>query len=176
MIPSKGIFDLLDAFALLRRRRPCRLAYAGIGPAAGDLARRVALLGLDESVDLLGYVAGAELEAAYRSASVFVLPTYFAEGFPLSVMEAMSYGLPVVTTAIRGCADHLRLGEHALFVPARGPEALAEQLEALLDDGPLRARMSAANVAKVAEFAPDAVVPRYAEILRSVAQAPRLGQ
>ena len=173
MIPSKGIFDLLDAFALLRRRRPCRLAYAGIGPAAGDLARRVALLGLDESVDLLGYVAGAELEAAYRSASAFVLPTYFAEGFPLSVMEATSYGLPVVTTAIRGCADKLVAGENALFTPARDPEALADVLERLLDDDALRARMGAANRALVADFAPDAVVSRYAEILRSVMPAGR---
>lgn len=171
LIAQKGVFDLLDAFAMVHRQRPARLLIAGTGPAADDLRRRVRLMGLDASVDLLGYVRGVDLDRAYRDATVFVLPSYFAEGFPLAVMEAMSYGLPVVTTAIRGCADHLRPGEHALFVPARDPEALAEQLEALLDDGPLRARMSAANVAKVAEFAPDAVVPRYAEILRSVVPA-----
>ena len=125
-------------------------------------------MGLDASVDLLGYVSGVDLDRAYRDATVFVLPSY-AEGFTLAVMEAMSYGLPVVTTAIRGCADHLRPGENAVFVPTGDPEALAEQLTSLLADGPLRARMSAANVAKVAEFTPDAVVPRYADILRGVA-------
>jgi len=167
---QKGVFDLLDAFAMVHRRRPARLLIAGTGPAADDLGRRVRLMGLDASVDLLGYVSGVDLDRAYRDATVFVLPSY-AEGFPLAVMEAMSYGLPVVTTAIRGCADHLRPGEHALFVPARDPEALAAQLEALLDNAPLRARMNAANVAKVAEFAPQAVVPRYAEILRGVVAA-----
>lgn len=168
LIAQKGVFDLLDAFAMVHRQRPARLVIAGTGPADDDLRRRVRLMGLDASVDLLGYVSGVDLDRAYRDATVFVLPTYFAEGFPLAVMEAMSYGLPVVTTAIRGCADHLRPGEHALFVPARDPEALAERLTALLDDVPLRAQMNSANLAKVAEFAPDAVVPRYAEILRSI--------
>jgi glycosyltransferase involved in cell wall biosynthesis len=171
LIAQKGVFDLLDAFAMVRRQRPARLLIAGTGPASDDLERRVHLMGLDASVDLLGYVSGVDLDRAYGDAAAFVLPSYFAEGFPLAVMEAMSYGLPVVTTAIRGCADHLRHGEHALFVPARDPRALAEQLVALLDDGPLRARMGAANVAKIAEFAPDVVVPRYAEILRSVVAA-----
>ena len=168
LIAQKGIFDLLDAFAMVHRQRPARLLIAGIGPAADDLRRRVGLMGLDAAVDLLGYVSGADLDRAYRAATVFVLPSYFAEGFPLAVMEAMSYGLPVVTTAIRGSADHLVAGENAVFVPAHDPEALAEQLVALLDDGPLRARMGVANVAKVAQFAPDVVVPRYAEILRGV--------
>ena len=142
---------------------------AGIGPAADDLARRVKLMGLGESVDLLGYVSGAALAQAYREADVFVLPSYFAEGFPLAVMEAMGYGLPIITTRIRGCADHLTAGENALFVPPRDPETLAAAIERLLDDEPLRARMSGANAAKVAEFAPHNVVPRYAEILGSVA-------
>ncbi len=168
LIEQKGVFDLLEAFATLRRQRPARLLIAGIGPAAADLKRRIQLMGLDESVDLLGYVAGADLDRTYREAAVFVLPTYFAEGFPLSVVEAMSYGLPIVTTPIRGCADHLVEGVNALFVPPRDVEALARRLLELLDDEELRLRMGEANACKVAEFAPEVVVPHYAEILRSV--------
>ncbi len=175
LIPSKGVFDLLDAFAMLRRRRECRLLIAGTGPAAEALARRTELMGLDDSVRLLGYVSGAALESAYRAADAFVLPSYFAEGFPLSVMEAMGHGLPVVTTAIRGCADELVEGVNAVFVPPRAPEVLAAALERLLADDDLRESMGRANRAKVAEFAPDRVLPRYAEILRSAAgwDAPR---
>ena len=61
-------------------------------------------LGLEDHVDLLGYVEGGDLDRVYREADAFVLPSYFAEGFPLSVMEAMSYGLPVVTTPTVGLA------------------------------------------------------------------------
>jgi glycosyltransferase involved in cell wall biosynthesis len=168
LIPSKGIIDLLEAFAILHRRRSCRLVYAGMGPCAGELEARTRALGLEREVDILGYVSGDALDAAYREAAVFALPTYFAEGFPLSVMEAMSYGLPVVTTPIRGCADWLVEGENALFVPPRDPVSLADTLERLLDDGPTRSAMGRANVAAVAEFAPSRVMPSYARVLRSV--------
>jgi glycosyltransferase involved in cell wall biosynthesis len=119
-------------------------------------------------VDLLGYVSGDALDAAYRRAAVYALPTYFAEGFPLSVMEAMSYGLPVVTTPTRGCADWLVEGENAMFVPPHDPESLADTLERLLDDEPTRLAMGRANAAAVAEFAPSRVMPAYAHVLRSV--------
>lgn len=168
LIAEKGVFDLLDALAILHRRIPCRLIMAGTGPAREDLVRRVAALDLGDAVELCGYVSGRQLEEVYRRADLFVLPTYFAEGFPLSIMEAMGHGLPVVTTRIRGSADQLAPGEHVLFVPARDPQALAAAIEALLADDALRAHMSRANVARVAEFAPERVIPRYAEILRSV--------
>ena len=168
LIAEKGVFDLLDALAIVRRRIPCRLIMAGTGPAREDLALRVAALDLGDAVELCGYVSGRRLEEVYRRADLFVLPTYFAEGFPLSIMEAMGHGLPVVTTRIRGSVDQLTPGEHALFVPARDPQALARAIETLLADDALRVRMSEANVARVAEFAPEQVIPRYAEILRGV--------
>jgi glycosyltransferase involved in cell wall biosynthesis len=168
LVPDKGVFELLDALSVVRRSHACRLTIAGEGPAAAAVACRVALLGLAESVDLLGYVSGVALDRAYRGADIFVLPSY-REGFPLVVMEAMAYGLPIVTTPIRGCADHLAPGVNALFAPPRDVEALAERLTQLLGDSALRRRMGAANVEKVQDFAPEAVIPRYAEILRSVA-------
>ncbi len=172
LIPEKGVFDLLDALAIVCTHRPCRLTIAGAGPARDELQRRIADRGLADSVTLAGYLSGDALDDAYRRADLFVLPTYFAEGFPLSVMEAMSYGLPIVTTPIRGCADSLKAGENALFVPERDPAALAAAIERLLDDDDLRARMARANAAKVAEFAPQRVLPRYAEILRDAVAAP----
>lgn len=169
LVPAKGVLDLVDAFAILRRR-PCRLVIVGMGPARDDIIRRADLLGVSDSLSLPGYVSGVRLDAAYRGADVFALPSY-SEGFPLTVMEAMGHGLPIVTTPIRGCADHLAPDENALFVPPRDPEELARAIERLLDDEALRRRMGAANRAKVAEFAPDSVMPRYAEILRSVVAA-----
>lgn len=168
--PGKGVFDALDALEIVRRHRRCRLVFAGSGPARDELARRVESRGLGDSVELLGYVSGSVLHEAYRGADVFVLPSYRKEGFPVSVMEAMGYGLPVITTARRGCADLLEPEEHAVFVPARDPVTLAHAIERLLDDGDLRARMGQANLVKVAEFGPDHVVPRYAEILGFVAE------
>jgi len=168
LVREKGIFDLLDALSIVSRRRPCHLRIAGVGPAENEVRRRIELLGLARQTTLLGYVSGDALKRAYRSADIFVLPSH-REGFPLSVMEAMGYRLPVVTTPIRGCADHLAPDVNAVFVPPRDPEALAGGLLRLLGDAALRSRMGAANSVKVLDFAPDAVIPQYVEILRGVA-------
>lgn len=169
LIAQKGVFDLLDATSQVCHHRPCRLLIAGTGPERTEIERRITQLRLDGEVTVLGYVEGDDLDRAYRAADVFVLPSYFAEGFPLAVMEAMGYGLPIVTTPIRGCADHLVAGRHAVFVPPRRPAVLAAALESLLDDPELRERMAQANLLKVAEFAPDVVLPRYAQIMHEVA-------
>ena len=169
LIPEKGVFDLLEAVALVRRRRECRLLVAGTGPAREELIRHAARLGIGEAVEFLGYVSGAELDEAYRNADLFVLPTYFAEGFPLSIMEAMSYGLPIVTTRIRGAADWLEEGRNGRFVPPREPAVLAEVIEDLLADPDLCEHMSRENFAAAGDFSPETVLPRYADVLRAAA-------
>lgn len=167
LMRDKGVFDLVTAIALVSRVVPCRLVMAGTGPARVALEQLIADRGLGDTVDLAGYLTGSRLDKAYAAADVFVLPSY-REGFPLSVMEAMGHGLPVVTTPIRGCAEFLSPDEHALFVPAGDPQELSEAIRRLFQDRGLRERMGSANLRKVAEFAPDEVVPRYIEILRSV--------
>ena len=168
LMRQKGVFELLDALEIVRATQPCRLLMAGTGPEAKELARRAAAMGVTDSVSMPGYLTGSALRAAYAGADIFVLPTY-SEGFPLSVMEAMASGLPIVTTRIRGCADHLLPDVNAVFVPPRDPAAVAAAVLRLLEDDELRRRMGRSNKAKVVEFAPEAVMPRYAEILRSVA-------
>jgi glycosyltransferase involved in cell wall biosynthesis len=108
------------------------------------------------------------MAAIYRTGDVFVLPTYWVEGFPTAISEAMEAGLPIVTTRARGMADHLEEGVNAVFVPKRSPGELAEALERLLTDEPTRARMGSANRQKVAEFAPDRVAGEYLEALNSI--------
>lgn len=169
LMRPKGVFELLEALEMVRSTRPCRLLMAGTGPAADELVKRAKSLGIDDAVDMLGYLSGPALSSAYARADIFVLPSYHDEGFPLAVMEAMASGLPIVTTRIRGCADHLAPDINAVFVPPRDSPSVAAAIERLLDDDDLRMRMGRANAAKVEEFAPEAVMPRYAEILRSVA-------
>ncbi len=133
---------------------------AGDGPASGEIAARIGELGLEQKVTLAGFLEGDALQSAYEAADLFLLPSY-REGFPTAISEAMAAGLPVVTTRMRGMADHLVAEENALFVAPGDAIGLAAAIERILDDPDLRARMSAANRAKVAEFAPDAVARQY---------------
>lgn len=168
LMPGKGILDVVRAVARVNATVPCRLLVAGDGPSASDVAQAVEQLGIGANVRLLGYVSGPELARCYGEADALVLPTYLPEGFPTVLLEAMSAGLPIVTTAVRGIADRLEEGVNALFVPPRQPDLLADALVRILSDGRLRASMAANNLAKIKEFAPDVVAPQYLAILESV--------
>ena len=175
LLPEKGVLDTVEALALLRRRVAARLVIAGDGPAVAAVRRLIAERGLSEHVDVVGYLSEERLVEAFRAADVFALPTYHPEGFPTAISDAMSAGLPIVTTSVRGNADHLVDGTNALFVPPRDPPALAAALERVLTDADLRRLMSAANREKVAEFAPERVAPAYVHALREILERPRRG-
>jgi glycosyltransferase involved in cell wall biosynthesis len=101
-----------------------------------DLAGRVRLLGqVDDPVDRM------------RRWTVAVVPSVEPEAGPLVLLEAMSIGVPVVATDHGGPAEVL--GEAGLLVPPRDPEAMAEAIAALLDDGALRRRCARAGPRQV---------------------------
>ncbi len=167
LIREKGVHELIDAFAALRSRRTCRLTVAGEGPECEALRARVHELGIVEDVEFAGHLDEDGLADLYRRADVLVLPSY-SEGLPTVLLEAMSFGLPIVTTRIRGAADHLDDGVNALFVPPRDTEALVRALEDLLDDEPLRAAMASHNVLKARDFSPRKVAEAYAAVFEDV--------
>lgn len=164
LIKPKGILDLLDAMPLILGKSDCRLLIAGDGEEKGEIRRYIENAGLAKSVSLLGYVDSDHLAGIYRSASVLILPTYFGEGFPTVISEAMSFGLPIVTTPARGSRDHLRNEVNALFVEPRDSVAIANAVLRVLNDPQLCLSMRDANLAKIKEFAPENVAPKYLEI------------
>jgi glycosyltransferase involved in cell wall biosynthesis len=168
LIPEKGIYDLLEAARLVLQTADCHLVLAGDGPEKDGLRRRVEELGLTARVTLAGYLTGAQLASAYQFASLFVFPSYHYEGFPTVVAEAMSFGLPVITTQIRGVTDPLQKDVNALFVPPRNPASLAEAIIKLLGSHDLQARMNIANREKVKQFDPAIVGKKYHNVLKEL--------
>jgi glycosyltransferase involved in cell wall biosynthesis len=171
LMKEKGVFDVLEALPGVLAQTECELVIVGEGPAERELRERVAVLGLDDRVTLTGYLSGAALSRAYFGSSLFALPTTWIEGFPTVLAEAMDAGLAIVTTRIRGAADHLVDGENALFVPPHDVHALATAIVKLLEDPGLRERMAAANREVLRRFEPAAVAQEYLEILRSLVGA-----
>jgi glycosyltransferase involved in cell wall biosynthesis len=170
LIEEKGIFDLVEALAAVIQRTPCSLIFVGRGEDDRRLRERIHRLGLNEHVTVKGYLEGAVLGRMYGEATLLALPSWH-EGFPTVLAEAMDAGLPIVTTRIRGAADHLVEGEHALFVEPRDVRGIASAIITLLRDPELRARMGSANRERVRIFDPEAVGAEYLECLRSLAPA-----
>jgi len=137
---NKGIADLVPAFASLAGRHPgLTLTVVGAGvdpdvvaaafpPAVRDRVRTHPAVGDEESI------------AALASADVFLLPSLF-EGTPLTLIEAMMSGLPIVTTATCGMKDVIEDGVTGLLVAIRNPQALADAVERLIADAGLRERL-----------------------------------
>ena len=142
---AKGYRDLIDAFAKIAPDLPSwNLVFAGNGEV--DKARRLAeSLGIAERVQFCGWLHGEDKWRMYAQSSIFCLPSY-AEGFPMAVLDAWAYGLPVITTAVGGVVDIAINGENTLLFNPGDVETLASQIRLMISDKVLQERIKAASV------------------------------
>src|SRR5205823_12324570 len=129
---EKDVATLLHAAALVVRQRPAfRLRIAGDGPCLPALRGLAKQLGLDDQVAFLGEVR--DVAGLLATARLFVLPS-LTEGISLTLLEAMSCGLPVVATRVGGNPEVIVDGQTGLLVPPGDPPALAAAILQLLGD------------------------------------------
>lgn len=155
--PKKGQRHLVDAVGLLRERGigvMCTLI--GDGPDRASLEARIASLGLADSVTLAGGLPREEVARGLAAADVAVLPSVplasgRMEGIPVSLMEAMACGLPVVSTSISGIPELVDDGRSGLLVPPGDAGALADALARLAHDPDMRQRMGQEGRARIVE-------------------------
>lgn len=144
--PAKGHRFALDAVASLKQRGvSLHYTMAGDGPAEADLRERVAKLGLEADVAFTGALDEDRVIEVLRASDVFVLPSVgIGEASPVATIEAMSCGLPVISTVIGGTPDLLTEGVEGLLVPQKDGEAIAAAVEKLAAVSTLRRTMGAA--------------------------------
>jgi glycosyltransferase involved in cell wall biosynthesis len=140
LVPKKGLRYLLDAMPLILQRRPgVVLEIAGFGPDLAALQAQSAQLGIQSQVRFLGAMQQQELPALYRRAATFVAPfvrddSGDQEGLPVSLMEAIGCGCPVVVGDVAGLSDLLGEATARISVDARDRHALAAAVLSSLDD------------------------------------------
>jgi glycosyltransferase involved in cell wall biosynthesis len=130
---AKGVFDLIEAVNEVRETIPAiRLECAGDGDIEGA-QRHVAIRGIRADVRFLGWVSQHRREELLARASVFVLPSH-AEGLPMSLLEAMAAGCPVIASNVGGIPDLITDGVNGLLVAPGDRDALALALHRLIVD------------------------------------------
>jgi glycosyltransferase involved in cell wall biosynthesis len=133
-IDRKGVYYLSDCFNALADT-PVTLTVAGCG-GTGEQVRSFFAPGVCDRVNVIPFVERSEMPAVYAGHDVFVFPS-LVEGMPLTLLEAMAAGMPVVTTASSGMADVVEDGFNGLLVAPADSDALAEAVKRLAADADL---------------------------------------
>lgn len=167
LVPRKRTADLLLAIANLRTRHPeLRVAIVGGGPLEPELRELAVRLGLDSSVDFLGF--RPDVEEIHAAGRIFVLASE-SEGLPIAMLEAMSAGLPAVVSEVGEIPSFVVDGLVGVTFPVGDIEALTDRLGALLEDDSGRAAMGAAAARMVRErVSVEAVAEKYRELFASL--------
>jgi glycosyltransferase involved in cell wall biosynthesis len=176
LVPQKGFDILLHAFASLLPHlqnttgTAPRLVILGEGPERGRLERLAHSLGVNESVEMPGWVQNPE---DYMSVcSVFVLPSRY-EGLGSVLLEAMSAGCPIIATDCRyGPSEILRGGADGVLVEPERHDLLAESMARVLADSRLRARLKHAAERRSTSFSMAAAASKYEDVFFQAMQQP----
>ncbi|OPZ58646.1 MAG: putative glycosyltransferase EpsD [Deltaproteobacteria bacterium ADurb.Bin510] len=168
--PRKGIWDLLESLKRLREAGfAVRLSVGGNGEVE-KLAAEIERLGLAEAVDYLGWISAEERDRLLRVTDVYVLPSY-GEGLPMSVLEAMSYAIPVVATTVGGLPELIVDGVNGFLVEPGDVDALTARLAELTLDASLRQDMGrSARQTVEAGYELDKYCIRLRQVLGQAAQ------
>jgi glycosyltransferase involved in cell wall biosynthesis len=173
LVPTKGIFESIEALKLLRARGiEARLTIAGSGPVDAELRQSAATHGVQDLVTFAGATFGEAKLRLLAAADVLMLPTYHLEGLPYALLEGMAAGLVPIVTRVGAIPDVVMPEVHGIFVPPRDPQAVAAALAALHADRAALERMGAASCERVTtHYSVERVAGDFTALYRALAGA-----
>jgi glycosyltransferase involved in cell wall biosynthesis len=173
LLRDKGVYDLVRAFALIAPKFPrARLVLGGVGDIEA-VRQLAAQLEIPRRVSCPGWLDAERKAAAFASSVVFLLPSY-AEGMPMALLEAMSWGLPVIATPVGGIPQLVEHEVSGLLIAPGDIKDCAAQMERLLTDPSLRERLgSAARERIAADFSIGDALDRLSAIYQRFGLEPR---
>jgi len=157
VIPEKGVFDLLRAYAKLESglRSEVGLVFAGDGIAREELSQQAKRI-CPGTVCFPGFVQREDLARFYALAETLVLPTH-SDPWGLVVNEAMACGIPIIVSSVAGCtSDLVEDGWNGYVVPPRDLQKLSQAIDSLLRQPELQQRMSAHSAERIRNYSPEA--------------------
>jgi glycosyltransferase involved in cell wall biosynthesis len=171
-VPLKGLEFLIEAVAKLRTERDVHLVVVGKARKRGRVAAAIERFAVGESVTFRSEIDRLELVELYAQAEVAVVPSLY-EGFSLPAIEAMSCGVPLVTTDAGALPEVVGAnGEAALLVPPKDAGALANAIDKILNDLAFASRLGAAGRTRAIErfsweVAASATAAEYERVIRA---------
>lgn len=163
----KGIFEVLEAIALCKQRLDTKLRFRiGGNGEVRRMYKTIEQLGLQDTVVYEGWLGEKEKTALLESSDIFIHPSHF-ESFGISILEAIGYGVPVITTATGGITDLVTDGFNGIMVEPGNVNQIADAITRLANNPEERKRLSINALAHSENFHHD----RIAQNLQSIYQS-----
>lgn len=142
---EKGVYQAIDIYHILKKRyKNIELVIAGDGHEYRNTVEYVSSLELAD-VHFIGFIRGEKKRLTFMKADIYLFPTFYGEGMPLSVFEAMAFGLPVITCPVGGIKDFFKDGQMGFLVDSRRPEDFTPFVEKLVISRPFRTKIALHN-------------------------------
>ncbi|MDY0278230.1 MAG: glycosyltransferase family 4 protein [Acholeplasma sp.] len=167
---DKGVNELIDAVKILQQQKlnNIKLDIAGTGSITNNIIKKIKDSNL-KNIFMHGFVKDISKSYLLNDANIFIFPSSHGEGMPNSILEAMSFGIPIITTKIGGVPDFFEDGKMGLFLDNCEPKHIAEKIQYLLEHPVLMKQMSEYNYNYAKErFYASKVASRLENIITSV--------
>lgn len=162
LIERKGVRYLIEAMRGLDER----LIIVGDGPLRKGLENMAG-----NNIEFVGEASHEEVKRYLKTAKMFVLPSVRGEGMPNAIIEAMSFGVPVIATRIAGIPDMVKDGKTGFLVDPGKPEQIRKHIKYLIAKKELRMEMSRNCITESRKYSWDMVIPRLISVLKEVSCA-----
>lgn len=164
----KGIFDLLDVIASNQDRWRGRVYLRAGGDGEIDrFHETVRKAGIADMVEFIGWVSGEDKDKAFEASHILILPSY-NEGLPISVLEGLAYGKPIISTPVGGIPEVVETGANGVLVAPGDKKALTEAIDAYLQDPELVGRHGRASRDIAVGFSPEAITGQLRHLYQSL--------
>lgn len=168
---EKNIHRVLQAFAIFLKEEPeATLMLAGDGPERKNLEKLALELKIKEKMIFAGFLNGQKLVQALQANDIFVTASK-SENMPLSVLEAMAVGLPIVAVVEKGLSEIIKDGVNGFLVPTDQPELIAKKLTELARQPKLLKKFSQASQEETAKYSKEIITQKlinvYAKVIKN---------
>lgn len=172
--PGKGLHILIDSMEQLRALDVLNVKLTVIGPVLDQnyhtmIQDKIAVNHLNDSIQFLGQVSPEDVRNKYPDYHMFIFPSVDTERFPITILEAMASGLPVITTLTGGHREILVDGVNCLVSPVGDSTTLAKQIQLLMENSEMRTQLATQGQSFVKEhFRLTDMAARFEKHLQSV--------
>lgn len=154
---NKGIYDLLECIRDHKVEFQGKLKlYIGGNGEIEHVKQLIKEYGIADIVIFEGWVSGDKKIELLNKSDAYILPSY-KEGLPISILEAMSYGMPIISTPVGGIPEIVSNGENGYLVEPGNKEDIYKAIISLLNDSDLRNRMGSVSLSRIGEHLPEYV-------------------